>query len=413
MKRQLPTLKTYPETSCLFFSMKSIALCFFLAAPVQAELLAAFETTSGNVVVSLHFDKTPQTVANFITLAQGTRARIDPANGAVIRKPLYVGEKFFRVVNDVAFKIAQTGSGTGINIGGPGYTFRDEFDPELKHDPYVIAMANTGTTHDNGSQIFLTGSVAIPSLDNKHTVFGRIDDLQSQAVIDSIMNSGDNGTTINAVSFQRTSPAAIAFNEHAQNLPVCAGLPGKLEVNAGVECVYDSNDFLPAGSVFQAYRSFDMQTWSKLGEIYQGAGVIGNSDRFILDLADAPRAFYNISLITYPDALAPASLAGRTLDLGLFDGQIMSFAFDATGESGVFSYTGNAMASPNFALFSYKSTAYKAEVIVNTPTYGGLKFDCVFDSENTTTILGKNNSSQWNGFVFLPLSSGMLELSKP
>jgi cyclophilin family peptidyl-prolyl cis-trans isomerase len=402
----------YPSRITQF--MKFLSLCLLLASPLHAELLVTFATTRGNVIVSLHYDKTPQTVANFITLAQGTRSRIDPATGAVIRKPLYAGETFYRVVND-AFtgKFAQTGSGTGNTAGYPGYEIRDEFDPDLKHDPYVIAMTNRGEPHQNGSQIYITGDLAIPQFDGSYVVFGKINDIPSQGVMDSIIAGGSNGTTINTVSFQRTSPAAVAFNEHAQNLPVCSGAPGKLEVKPGVECIYAMNAFPPAGSVFQAYRSLNLQTWGKLGEIYQGTGMNGEANRFILDDAQAPRAFYNISLVTYPDALAPASLANRTLDLGVLTGQIMRFVFDGTGQAGVFTYTGNPTASPAFDLLSYTANPYRAELIINTTEYGGLKFDCALDTENTTKIFGRNVYSTWDGSAFVPQSNGALELSKP
>ncbi len=252
--------------------VKFLIPLLILATPLHAKLLATFHTTQGDVVVELQYDKTPQTVANFITLAQATRTRIDPLTGAVIRKPLYSGEKFFRVVNDPGFKIAQTGSGTGINSGGPGYTFRDEFHVDLKHVPYVLAMANTGDVHDNGSQIYLTGGVSIPGLDNKHTVFGLITDSPSRVVIDAIMAAGGNATTINNVTFERTDAAAQAFDEQAQKLPICSGIAGELEVSLGVETLFQFADSQPGGSGFQAFRSVDLQSWNKLGEIYQVAG---------------------------------------------------------------------------------------------------------------------------------------------
>lgn len=413
-KRRAWSLRTCSSDAVFPTPMKHSLLFLLLVVPLHGELLATFQTTRGNVVVSLHFDKTPQTVANFITLAQGTRTRIDPATGAVIRKPLYAGEKFFRVVNDPFFKIAQTGSGTGTQVGGPGYTFRDEFDPALVHDPYVLAMGNNGNAHGNGSQIYLTGNVALPQLDNRYTVFGKVDDPASRAVIDSIMNGGSNGTTINSVGFQRTSPEAVAFNEHAQDLPVCSGIAGALEVKPGVECIYITDDFQPAGSVLQVKRSLNLQSWNELGSIYQGTGMNGDANRFILDDAQAPRAFYHIALVTYPDALAPATLANRTLDLGVANGQTMRFVFDATGQTGVFTFTGNPSASPDFELFSYNArTAYTAEMIINTAEYGGLKFDCTFDSQDVSKISGRNAYSKWNGAVFVPLSEGLLELSKP
>lgn len=394
--------------------MKHTLLLAALALPAHAELLATFHTSRGNVTASLQFDKTPQTVANFITLAQSTRTRIDPATGAVIRKPLYAGEKFFRVVNDpFSGQYAQTGSGTGNQTGSPGYVVRDEFDPALRHDTYVLSMANAGQPHTNGSQIFLTGGIPIPEFDDTHTVFGKITATASQTVLDAIMSAGSNGTTINSVSFQRTSPAAVAFNEHAQKLPVCSAFPGRLEVAPGVECIYHTNAFMPAGSVFQGYRSPNLQTWARLGQIYQGSGSGGDVDRFILDGAENARAFYNVSLVTYPDALAPASFAGRTLDMGLFTSDVMRFVFNATGQTGVFTYTANPSADPFFELLSYTATPYRAELIIDTITYGRLKFDCVFDSENTTKVVGRNISYQSQGGSYVGWSNGTLELSKP
>src|SRR5690606_30528949 len=100
----------------------------------------------------------PQTVANFIGLAEGSRAWIDPATGAVMNgEPFYDGITFHRVIEGF---MNQAGSRNGLGTDGPGYTFRDETDNGLDHSqPYVLSMANSGP-NTNGSQFFVTAGAA-------------------------------------------------------------------------------------------------------------------------------------------------------------------------------------------------------------------------------------------------------------
>jgi peptidyl-prolyl cis-trans isomerase A (cyclophilin A) len=390
--------------------VKPVVFLIAFASTLKGDLVATFQTTQGNVVVSLQYQKAPQAVANFITLAQGTRKRLDPLSGAVIDKPLYIGEKFFRVLNDPGFRIAQTGSGTGTNSGGPGYTFRDEFDPSLTHVPYVLSMANSGPD-SNGSQIFLTGNATIPGLDNVHTIFGLIADPASRVVIDAIHAAGNNGTTITGVTFFRTDPAAVAFDEHAQNLPVCSGHPGQLLVTPGVEAKFSFGIPQPAGSVLQGFRSPNLQSWSKLGEIYQGTGLQGFGN-IVLDAAALPRAFYNIPLVTYPDALGPASTANRTLVVGLFGTQTMTIQFDATGQAGTVVYSQSPAQTATILGVDYSPSVYKATWIIETDLYAPLRFQGSLESQNQTHVFGTNLSQQWNGAAWGTLSSGSLSLTK-
>ena len=127
--------------------------------------IATIKTTRGTIKIKLHADKTPKTVANFVTLAD---------------KGFYNGLKFHRVIANF---MIQTGCPEGTGRGGPGYKFKDEFHPDLKHDgPGVLSMANAGP-NTNGSQFFIT-HVACPHLDGKHSVFGRV--LEGQDVVNAI-----------------------------------------------------------------------------------------------------------------------------------------------------------------------------------------------------------------------------------
>ncbi|WP_100612353.1 peptidylprolyl isomerase [Confluentibacter lentus] len=130
-------------------------------------IYAEFVTTKGTMVAKLFYDKTPVTVANFVSLAEGTNTLVDETYKG---KKFYNGLIFHRVMD--GFMI-QGGDPMGNGMGNPGYKFNDEFKTDLKHDkPGILSMANSGP-NTNGSQFFIT-EVPKPSLDNVHTVFGEL-----------------------------------------------------------------------------------------------------------------------------------------------------------------------------------------------------------------------------------------------
>jgi peptidyl-prolyl cis-trans isomerase A (cyclophilin A) len=133
-------------------------------------VFAEFVTNEGSFTVRLFDEETPNTVANFVGLAEGTKEWTDPRTRQKVTQPYYDGIVFHRIID--GFMI-QGGDPLGQGIGGPGYEFADEFHPSLRHNKAgILSMANRGP-NTNGGQFFIT-LAATPHLDNRHSVFGEV-----------------------------------------------------------------------------------------------------------------------------------------------------------------------------------------------------------------------------------------------
>ena len=133
-------------------------------------MYAHFTTSEGNFTARLFDDETPNTVANFTGLADGSKEWTDPRSGKKVTQRYFDGTVFHRVI--AGFMI-QGGDPLGQGTGGPGYTFADEFHPKLRHTKAgLLSMANRGP-NTNGGQFFIT-LAATPWLDDKHSIFGEI-----------------------------------------------------------------------------------------------------------------------------------------------------------------------------------------------------------------------------------------------
>ena len=161
-------------------------------------IYAKFETSKGDILVQLTYDKTPGTVGNFVSLAEGKQKNDHKDEGI----PYYDGLKFHRVITDF---MIQGGCPQGTGTGSPGYQFNDEFHSDLKHNKAgTLSMANSGPG-TNGSQFFITHG-ATDWLDGKHTVFGYV--VEGQDIVDSIAQ----GDTVNALNIERHGDAAKVWN---------------------------------------------------------------------------------------------------------------------------------------------------------------------------------------------------------
>ncbi|MFH1362547.1 MAG: peptidylprolyl isomerase [bacterium] len=162
-------------------------------------LYAVLETNKGEIVILLYPKSAPKTVENFVTLAKGEKEWTDPYTNETVKKPLYNGTIFHRVIPDF---MIQGGDPLGKGIGGPGYKFEDEFDEALDFEnPGTLAMANSGPG-TNGSQFFITVAPT-PWLKGKHTIFGRV--VKGQDIVDLIskVKRGANDLPVDPVVLEK------------------------------------------------------------------------------------------------------------------------------------------------------------------------------------------------------------------
>ena len=161
-------------------------------------MYAKINTTKGDILIQLEYEKTPLTVANFVGLAEGKIKNDKKETGT----PYYDGLKFHRVIADF---MVQGGCPDGTGSGSPGYSFADEFHPDLKHDKGgVLSMANSGPT-TNGSQFFITHKET-PWLDGKHSVFGHV--VEGMDIVNAIAQDD----VMNSVTIIREGSAAKSFD---------------------------------------------------------------------------------------------------------------------------------------------------------------------------------------------------------
>ncbi|MFH6605033.1 peptidylprolyl isomerase [Maribacter algicola] len=178
-------------------------------------LFADIKTNKGEIIVRLEHDKTPITVANFVSLAEGTSPFVSEEHKG---KKFYDGLTFHRVMKDF---MIQGGDPMGTGMGGPGYKFKSELIDSLRHDKSgILSMANSGGLTTNGSQFFITHK-ATPWLDGYdengflkpcenprvgcHTVFGEV--VEGLAVVDSIANVqvNDQNKPLEAITMETIS----------------------------------------------------------------------------------------------------------------------------------------------------------------------------------------------------------------
>ena len=196
------------STKALFLILLAISLitCKSAKYPSLGDgMYADIQTNKGDIVLALEFEKTPGTVANFVSLAEGKNTFVDEKYK---NKRYYDGVKFHRVIKNF---MVQSGDPLGTGAGGSGYKFGDEFPVDQEGDfllthnaAGILSMANSGPD-TNSSQFFITHKET-PHLDGKHSVFGHV------VIGQDVVNSIEQGDVINRIDIIKNGRAARAFD---------------------------------------------------------------------------------------------------------------------------------------------------------------------------------------------------------
>ena len=212
---------------------------------IYAEII----TNKGTAIAELFYEDTPLTVANFVSLAEGTNTMVDSAYKG---KKFYNGIVFHRIIKDF---MIQTGDPQGTGQGDPGYKFPDEFVDSLSHKSKgILSMANSGPA-TNGSQFFITLKET-PWLDQRHTVFGEV--VKGLEVVDSIgaveTETGDKPKTeiaMQQVNIIRKGSAAKSFDAPA----IFTTQLQKLEEEAAAKEVKEKEAMVTRVAQFEALKA--------------------------------------------------------------------------------------------------------------------------------------------------------------
>jgi peptidyl-prolyl cis-trans isomerase A (cyclophilin A) len=367
-------------------------------AQIYADVQVA-GAVSGSFTITLEHQKAPGAVANFIGLATGQRGWLDLKTGAIRYVPFYNGITFHRVI---AGFMNQTGSPAGDGTDGPGYTFKDEFDPTLRHNAaYTVSMDNSGK-QTNGSQFFITVG-ATPSLDDVHTIFGRV--TAGQTVIDQINATPTTGppldrplTPITIQSVNIYGPSLAAFNRDPAWLPKLRNARPVLTKNgATLTLAYDRLPF----SEYIGFNGTNLSTWERFDVGYY-AGIAPATDVDVSGTAGDPSHFYRMARVDYSacrNPFIPQTVASKSFTFTSNFPFISDVVFNAAGSGGTWSL--RTSASGSIAAVNYTLAPYIPQLYMKWNSTAAYGFDLEFLYKlNYTSANGGNFTGQSNALGY-------------
>jgi len=300
-----------------------------VASPCLAQdgLFATIQTSRGSITAKLDYERAPSTVANFVSLVEGSRGWVDTTTGTLRKDPFYSGITFHRVIPGF---VIQAGSRNGLGTDGPGYAFGDEFHPALRHNVAgTLSMANSGPD-SNGSQFFIT-LAPTPTLDNKHSVFGYVTDgmnvVNAIGAIPTPVATPDGITTIQSITISRVGAAAQAFDATGPwGLPVFG--------DARPQLLNPSGNFTlrfarPPFARHIISRSDDLATWTPDATLTDLLTPSTGDHDVTAAFSGKSKQFFRVVRASYPQQ--PATFVNKTLSLNLISSN-QTLDLSITGE---------------------------------------------------------------------------------
>lgn len=370
------------------------------AVPAADGLYATFDTTQGVYTLELFFEEVPVTVANFVGLAEGSRAWVDFETGEVSNEPFYDGLKIPRA--EPGFVI-QMGSPDNSLSGGPGYQFGDEFHPALAHFGVGVAsMANSGAD-TNGSQLFIT-LASTRFLDDKHSVFGVV--VEGLNVVQAIGALPGGTVTINKVTITRVGTAAEAFDPAGWGLPVVAASPVDLDVS-GAPAAYLLKYTPKPFTEFYAFQSGNLSDWAPSTVRFLGSAPPADFDVTGVS-AGQSRHFFKMTEVRYVPV--PASVNGLTLDLTFTSSspnQILTLGVTAEPRASndyenplgthLLTPTGSGDLSGRIGAYVWTPQLHRGVMGIVLENLGTLFFNFKFRADGSGTFTGYASGGNSNG----------------
>jgi peptidyl-prolyl cis-trans isomerase A (cyclophilin A) len=351
------------------------------AGTLETGIYAAFSTSLGGFTCRLEHVKAPRTTANFVALAEGSNAWINLKTGEDVRAPFFTGGVFHRVV--AGFVIQGGGQAVGSSFIGPGYSFRDEFHPELLHNTNgVLAMANSGP-NTQGSQFYITLATNYSSGDGKYSIFGRVIDgmnvVQAIGQVPVTNNSRPVAdVVISNVAIVRVGAEALQFDSSAHALPQVGGTRVGIEHSSGCVVTFPR----PANSAYHFFRSSNLVTWAR-GELRFDTNAAPAATVDVTAISTgAPVQYFNLAQVTYPGPVyTPISVTGMSFHM-FFTASTTRFDHVLGGNgTGTWRYVtaGGVTNQGNIALYDWSPSAYAGRLYVEYDSLVPMLYDFAFD----------------------------------